>query len=34
MMNRRKFLATSAAATAATTLLPMPYVRAQSTTVI
>ena len=34
MMNRRKFLVTSAGAAAATTLLPMPYVHAQSTTTI
>lgn len=34
MMNRRKFLATTAAGAAATALMPMPFVRAQSETVI
>ena len=34
MMNRRKFLATAAATAAATAILPMPYVRAQSNTTI
>lgn len=34
MINRRKFLATSAITTAATALLPMPYIRAQPTTTI
>ncbi|GHA21727.1 hypothetical protein GCM10007989_16330 [Devosia pacifica] len=34
MMNRRKFLATSAATAAAATVLPMPFVKAQSETVI
>lgn len=34
MINRRKFLARSVAATAATSLLPMPFVHAQSTTTI
>lgn len=34
MMNRRKFLATTAASAAATALMPMPFVRAQSETVI
>ncbi|WP_127753293.1 NrtA/SsuA/CpmA family ABC transporter substrate-binding protein [Devosia sp. 1566] len=34
MMNRRKFLATTAASAVATALMPMPFVRAQSETVI
>jgi len=34
MMNRRRFLATSAATAAATAILPMPFVRAQSDTTI
>ncbi|MEO3387306.1 NrtA/SsuA/CpmA family ABC transporter substrate-binding protein [Mesorhizobium sp. CAU 1741] len=34
MMNRRKFLAATAATTASATFLPMPYVKAQSNTTI